>query len=571
MAEETNKKTPRDLLRVVFRRRWLFLLSASLFATVVLQGAQLWPLKYTGSAKFQRSFDPASEEGMGRGSGSFESIKRTLELELAGREAITQVAEELGLTDGLPRDANAELTTVGRIQKQQLVRELQQTVKVRWDVKSREVDLVTVSVEHEDPDTAQRIPGALIDRYKTLTSKAIAGKLTVSLGFLKSEVSARETKLTEVRRKRFAFEIEHAEDLPDRPAELKENLLAVERELSDRRREQTIARETIARLSDPDGPKATTTTSATQPAEKPIQTKVGWNPEYLRLKDELRDYERRLDVAKSLSHMTDAHPTIKTLNAKIAELKGRLESTDEKIVLEEVYGSTGTGGDRAPGGALAAAKSTAQVTTREIERLEARRQVLRRLVNSSAPVRQQYLEIVRQIEREEEDLQSWQKRLTEVQMALSGEVAERRTLFQTAQSAEKQLLPSSPKLTMILGIAIFGGLALGGGLVFLFNMLDRSIARTEDAVECFNLPVLGTVGEIVTGRQLRWGRLKRWIVTPVVTTIVLAALSLSSCGVWLRLKSPDQYAQWQSSPGVFLQQKADRTIKWVTQTIKIGA
>ena len=133
-------------------------------------------------------------------------------------------------------------------------------------------------------------------------------------------------------------------------------------------------------------------------------------------------------------------------------------------------------------------------------------------------------------------------------MELAAEAAERRTLLRAVQLAEKQLRPSSPKLEMVLGFAIFGGLAFGGGLVFLMHLLDRTIGTTEEAAARFDLPVHGAVEEIVTGRQRQLGRLKRWVVTPVVGVVLLAAISLSGLGVVLWLQHPDQYKTWKTDP-----------------------
>ena len=66
--------------------------------------------------------------------------------------------------------------------------------------------------------------------------------------------------------------------------------------------------------------------------------------------------------------------------------------------------------------------------------------------------------------------------------------------------------------------AIVGGLAFGAGLVFLANLLDRSVSTTEEAVHHFDLPVHGVIAEIVTARQQWVRRTKVWTIGPAVTS-----------------------------------------------------
>ena len=83
MAEETQEKTPRDLLRAVFRHRLLFLMSAAFFTFAALVGACWWPLKYTATGEFERRADPVSEDLVRGKSISFDALKMTLRQELA--------------------------------------------------------------------------------------------------------------------------------------------------------------------------------------------------------------------------------------------------------------------------------------------------------------------------------------------------------------------------------------------------------------------------------------------------------------------------------------------------------
>ena len=162
------------------------------------------------------------------------------------------------------------------------------------------------------------------------------------------------------------------------------------------------------------------------------------------------------------------------------------------------------------------------------------------------------MEIVKQVTEQQAEVDRWQKRCTEVQMALAAEAAKHRTHLSQVELAQEQFHPSSPKLLYVLLLAVVGGLAFGGGLVFLINTVDRSIATTEEAADYFALPVLGTIGEITTPKQQARRKVLRWGLGPVIVFIVVLAIGIAALNIWLWLDSRDQYNEWKSSPVRFV-------------------
>ena len=137
-------------------------------------------------------------------------------------------------------------------------------------------------------------------------------------------------------------------------------------------------------------------------------------------------------------------------------------------------------------------------------------------------------------------------------MALDAEVAKRRTHLESVQTAEKQFRPSSPKLMMILAFTYLGGLAFGGGVVFLINFLDRSISTTEEAGKYFNVPVHGVIGEIITTRQRLRRGIRRYLLAPAVTLLILGVLGIATLSITLWLKSPEKFQEWKAAPVRFV-------------------
>ncbi|KPK48819.1 MAG: hypothetical protein AMK72_06000 [Planctomycetes bacterium SM23_25] len=131
--------------------------------------------------------------------------------------------------------------------------------------------------------------------------------------------------------------------------------------------------------------------------------------------------------------MTENHPTVQALRKKIANIESgiekiekEIEETPEEAVLQRVFGRDSSAAEELAV-ALAAVQSQVDMATRELDRLEKRQRELQAVLADYAPVRQQYLEVIRKCDELESEKANWQKRLTEVQMALSAEVAKRRT------------------------------------------------------------------------------------------------------------------------------------------------
>ncbi|MCD4699300.1 MAG: hypothetical protein K8R91_01855, partial [Phycisphaerae bacterium] len=299
----------------------------------------------------------------------------------------------------------------------------------------------------------------------------------------------------------------------------------------------------------------------TQPVTLPTSLPVEWvyelNPEKKRLEDQMQQFKQQLNMALTIGQMKDKHPTVKTLRAKIAELEERAEAEPEWITVRKTVSATGDSFARQFTAQMiladiAAAKSELEAGDKEIERLQKQRETLQELMGNFAPVRQEYEQIVEKVKKQVAERDRWRRQLSEVQMALDAEDEGKRTHLNVLQVAQEQILPSSPKLLMVLSFAIIGGLAFGGGLVLASNHWDRSVSTTDDAIKYFDVPIFGITSEIVSGRQRAVRRLRRWVIGPIVLIIVLACLTVSALSVTLWLKYPQKHEEWKASPITFV-------------------
>jgi uncharacterized protein involved in exopolysaccharide biosynthesis len=606
MAQETKKKTPRDLLRAVFRRRLLFLVSASMFALTALVVSSWWPLKYTAMAKFERRADPASEDLVRGKSESFDALKMTLQHELVGTGAVEQAVNDLEqkrLLPPLPRGQDAKLTPEGQRQRQDLVRKLMDNLKVLFEVRSEQVDLVSVSFTDADPRLAQELPNILVTNYINHTSEQIVSSLTASRDFLQAKFNEVDARSVELIRKRIDYETKYAGMLPDSPAVLQQEIQRITTDIGLVRRQQALASQKVEQIriilgqaSPPPGkaapaPKEGPEKTPPAASEKPASTsELSVEQEYKdatqelgRLQDQQQQYQKSMDEMRTLLHMTEKHPKVIAMKKQMEDMDKRLVTAKNRVAdLENRLKESRTLPSTSPLPAdptldplrartfelqqaqLAMEMNTAQaeyqMATNEIARLEARQADLQKVMANYGPVRQEYMGIVKEVTDQKAEVDRWQNRLNEVQMALSAEAAKHRTHLNQVELAQEQFTPSSPKLLYVLALALVGGLAFGGGLVFLTNAVDRSIATTEDAVDHFGLPVLGTIGEITTVRQRARRRVIQWGLVPAAAVLVAIAIGIATLNIALWLNYREMYNQWRASPVQFIVTKIGESV-----------
>jgi len=524
-----GKKTTRDLLRIVFRRWEMFLLGAAFFAVAAIIGWHFVPLKYTGTAIFEVGLEAAAGRISSVSKETLDATKERLPEDLAGYRAVEEAVETLGLTKGLPHGEDGRLTAEGDRRRQEMILAMKEAITIRREARSAQEDLVSVSVTHADPWLAENMPTVLITGYINNVYNRIRVGLKSTHDFLKEKVDDCTKGLEALQKQRIEFETRNAGMLPDNPMALQDRIQTTSSDLDALRREHSLAEQKLTKIR---GMMQTTTAPTSQPVEI-----TGPNPVLADLKNQLQQAKEELDIALTVTKMTEKHPQVQVLRARVAQLEGRIKEEPETAVVRTV--NLPSEGDLRL--AEMQAQAELEMTDREIARLESRLKSYESLWAGFGPIRQEYLEFIQQRDDLAREAATWQQKLMEVEAALQAQISESGTRLAAVQNPQKQFRPSSPTMGKVMAFAILGGLAFGAGLVFLASVMDRAIAATEDAAGHFDIPVFGVIGEIVTQRELVIRRLKKAIVIPVVTLVALAALGLSSFSIYLRLEEPANY------------------------------
>lgn len=527
--------TLRDRLRVVFRHRKLLLVGSMLFAIVALQVAYYLPVRYTGTARFQRSLDASADDTPNRPE-SFEAIKLTLQHELAGYEAVDGIMSDLekqGLVSAVPRDENGRPTPVGQRMRQDMVEGMVSGLDVVWEVRSAPVDLVSLSFTSSNPVLAAELPNLLVHNYINRTSEKILERLQTSKKFLAEQVDRCESKAKQLQEDRTNFVTENAGMFPDSPGALQDRIMRLQATIDATRMQNSLARKKLENVRVMQKPVDQMELTPVEVTKAPNSERHAMELEIQKAKDELKEI------------YTDKHPRALVLKQTIRKLEARVaEMPQEAIVL--IKYATGYGGAEM---AVEEIQLGAEIgmTDQELRRDTKLLETYLGLQNNLAPIQQSLVEKNKLIDDAQVELKRWQGRLTEIEMSLAGEIAKRRTHLTAVETAKQQGIPSSPTLTFVLGSTLGGGLAFGALLAFLCNAVDRSIRTTDEAAREFNLPVHGVIGEIISPARRASMRAGLFL-SSMMVAIVMAILALRVFGVVLWLHYPEMYAQFGRSP-----------------------
>jgi uncharacterized protein involved in exopolysaccharide biosynthesis len=535
-------KSTRDLLRIIFRHWGMFLLGAAFFAVAAIIGAHFVPLKYTGTAIFEVGLEAAAGRISSVSKETLDATKERLPEDLGGYRAVEEAVETLGLTKGLPRAEDGRLTTEGERQRQEMTLDMKKAISIRREARSEQEDLVSVSYTDADPWLAENMPTVLVTGYINNIYNRIRMGLKTTHDFIQQKVRDCNVGLEALRKQRIEFETKNAGMLPDNPMALQDRIRIIGSELDSWRRQQNVAQQKLAQIQ------GMMKQASTAPTTQALEI-MGPNPAVTDLKKQLDKAKMDLDTELSVSKRTEKHPLVQAIRAKIAQLEKRIQEEPAQAVVQSM--SVPTAGDLKL--AQIGAEAELGMANKEIDRLAPLVDSYEKLWLDFGPVRQEYLKFIQKSDDLNKEAANWQQKLMEVEAALQAQINESGTRLASVQNPQKQFKPSSPTMAMVMAVAILGGLAFGGGLVFLTSLVDRSITATEDAVGHFEIPVFGVISEIVTRRELAIRRLKKIIVIPAVAVVVLVALGLSSFSIYRRLEDPVPYRSgWNEVPAKHL-------------------
>ncbi len=520
--KNTQQNTVLELWEMLLRYRWRFILPAFAVTIGVLGMSMFLPRKYKSEAMFERRTDMVLTEMTAKGATrNFQEPRNSLIQEISGRQAvdelITQIEPELSRLGLL----NSELD------RQVLETNVVRSTIVHWDVASGALDRVRVEYINPNPKVAQLVVNGLVTNYIRRTQFAMDQRLNESADFFRQEVVKNRTIIDGLETKLLEFEINNGDLLPESTNSVQERLNARETELQD-----TIARRDAAIVRARTLQDAIAETPATIP-----EIITAPNPELTRLSEKYRTLTDQLTQYTDVMKMKSAHPDVIALKQRVADLKTVMDKTDKTIVAQEQHKTnpklaelelqhTQAIGDR-------------EALTRQIEVVTDQVATMSAKTGNMFPVRSGYRKLNRQVDQAQRQLAFWEDNLRRVDMTLAAETGNRGIQLDFIKRGDIGAKPVSPNLAQVLMAAIGLGFMAGVLSVFFAHRTDESFASGDELAKTFDLPLLGTVSELISRQHRKARRVRNLILYPTNALLMVAALIAMAAILYLDLEKPD--------------------------------
>lgn len=537
------------VMAVLSYRRWLFIVPLLLGLFVSLAVSLFVPRHYIVTTIFERRDDMVAAKLISTNSPySFNTLRRSLKINLQGYHALAAAVEDLGLTKNFPRDDQGAYTPQGRSMHASLVSKLTNCVDIKLLESGPYLDLVQVRYQGPDPDLGVALVSKLSDNYIKNTQAQLSELLHKSKEFFGQQVDKYSGQAAQLEAELLELTLNHPGVDPADPDVLSQRIMTVGLGIEDLSRRRSDVESKIATLSE--YLKDIEKRSSTEPSGAVIHSEDGIglpNPQSQHLQSAIAGVKTEIADLKAIHGMTDAHPRVEGLRKKLEQLRIEYERTPQRIAAPPASSQFASG---RPTNSLTNEQKRVEIEIKnlrqnianidhELVKRKAEKKQLEQEKGKLFERRQNFLVRKQETQNAKNDLRAWKGHVDTVNRLLAAEESKRGIGFATVDNARKPGTPVSPTLggTVLLSTGI--GLALATAIVFLREVFDRSFRDPGKVRQSLGIPVLETIGEIPTGPKP--GRLNRRLIMPAVVAVETLAVLAMFATVFLSLRHPDVY------------------------------
>lgn len=533
MSTQTNPTNNiREAVTALIRYRWRFVLPAFVVTAGIFSVALMVPRKYQADAVFERRVDPVLSEMNSKGASQIQNPRGTIVQELSGELAVEKLIKQIKAESAGKPDSRGIAQGVNDLRH-----EVSKSVVVRYDMSNNELDRITVSYISANPDMARLVVNRLVENYIQQTRQAMEQRLTQSASFFENEVIRERGIIEDLENKLLQFEIAHAELLPDNPTSLQMTLTDAQARLAEM--EQNL--KALATREETIGQ-----TLRETPAVTPSVTH-GPNPEVTRLEGELRRAEATLAEAVNVLKMKDKHPDLIAMRDRVSAIKTEISAAEPEVVIQRQLSDNPRRSELEM--TLANAVAERQSLEAQIAATQKRVTELEAQTAGLFPIRSDYRKITRELDQHQRQLGFWEDNLRRVRMAVTAENGNRGIQLDFIKPCAALNRPVSPNLTQVILAAIGIGLMAGVASVFFAHRGDETFASGEELAKNFQIPLMGSVSEIISRKQRQLRTVRNFIVYPLNAVAMLTVLAVLAGVLYLELERPEDYAKLRRAPG----------------------
>lgn len=414
----------------------------------------------------------------------------TISQQVLSRSNLEQIIDQFGLYED----------SVGMYQEDKILG-LRKRIKVNIDHARRGAEAFSISFTGSDPQRVMRIANTLASYFMDENLKVREAQAIGTSEFLESELEKTQKRLEEKEQKLAAFRAKYLGGLPD---ELETNLRTLDRMQKQVTDKSQLLREVNNSISQLDSQ------ISSMAATNDGFGMGGNNFQSFDFEEFEDENDSELQAAQAryealLLRYTEKHPDVKKLKRTIDKLKENLEAEKELEAAEEADQSSAEleeetlpdmGWD--PVAPLKAQRAQLVVEANniqaEVSAIQEKMKIYQQRVEDT-PKRELELQSLKRDYGNIQDVySSLLDRKLEAELSVNMEKKQKGEQFRILDYARLPEKPISPNVKMMFLLSVAGGLGLGGGVLFLKELLSFSVIRRDDQIETgLGLPILASI------------------------------------------------------------------------------
>ncbi len=489
--ENASQMNPHDMLEMVVRRKALVLIPFAVVLIGSIIAGIFMPRIYETATLIQvndkRMIDP-----LVRGIAVAPNLRnevQTLSKEILAWPKLEQLVTQLSLVS----DAASP------VEREDFIRRLKTSVIVQV----RSNDIIEISYQNRSPVTAQKVVNTITQNFIAENSRLKRIEAANAVEFINEQLVIYRKKLE-------SSEQDFSESQIDSQLRTMENRHAV-------------LRDNLARLQ----------------KIIPSQITTAQNPVMAQLQSRLGQLESEL--TRVMMDAKEGNPRAMALRQEVETVKARIGQEMEKQTVKESVSTINP--------AFMQAEQEYKQLSLEIEYLKRRKEgIKKRSATPSREVSEEELKNVERAKRVDEDI--YQMLLRQLESAYVSERlqdSEKGDRFTILEYARLPLRPVKPNMLKIIGMGFAGGLALGFGLAFMVENMNKTFQTFEQAKAFLPIPSLGYVSHMITEEKIVKPSLvrdlKEWLIGKIESKESLAKMRFVSSHNAKKLLNPAVSAQ----------------------------
>lgn len=532
------RHTLHEIWRVVRDRRWLFILPACLVSSVAFLCSLMVPRLYDGGAIVKSEHDPVfSIVNASVWAQPFEQIRDRMQSEIKDPALIEAALAECGRLDNLEKFPDGTLTPEGRRQRDHLIASIAAGLSTKTISESDNERIVQISMRHSNRELIPDVVRSIRHRYIPKATAMAVSVLEDVQAFLKTEADKSRERIAQLNQQIIEYELKYPGIDPDKPDRLdaEQTKLVIEkvdteRELQELQVYDADLRSSLALISNEKS-------GATE------RTHEVPNPRRVELLEEIQRLREEIRQGMTQKGMTDSHPAI--VRAK-EQLESRQTQYDETpATMTDDYNAD------SESSRFAAIEETQRQYDKLAARISGKDRRLASIVDRLAEIEQTrgkamehrhgYHKAKAEMIRLKEDLRQWQEQIAPVSQVLYLDNKNRSVRFSAIQDSWVSPTPVTPKSSLVMLICLGIGGAVGVLAVLIAELVDHSYRTAKQLTTSLGLPVIESIGEIMTVATLRRRMIRKVLVMPVAATLALTAATSTGLLAYMSLENPAKY------------------------------